>query len=302
MSGSFWFNVRSAIRIEIDLVLSTDKRSIVIFLAATEDAWLKLHKEVLSAVVAQNKRLIAIIKKQKESARQYLEQTNSSQEEILKFIYDEYKALEKNWKVLAWKFTQLNSAMGDALSQLKTTDTPNSAALRTDKVENLIVAATFNPQTDDSSQLSHKGSAGLMHEMMSPTSNGALEVIESNKSAKVSAGSAMQYLEQTNSSQEENLKFIYDEYKALEKNWKVLAWKFTQLNSAMGDALSQLKTTDTPNSAALRTDKVENLIVAATFNPQTDDSSQLSHEMMSPTSNGALEVIESNKSAKVSAG
>ncbi|KAG2285127.1 hypothetical protein Bca52824_044731 [Brassica carinata] len=33
---------------------------------ATEDAWLKLHKEVLSAVVAQNKRLIAIIKKQKE--------------------------------------------------------------------------------------------------------------------------------------------------------------------------------------------------------------------------------------------
>ncbi|KAH0851446.1 hypothetical protein HID58_094748 [Brassica napus] len=108
-------------------------------------------------------------------ARQYLEQTNSSQEEILKFIYDEYKALEKNWKVLAWKFTQLNSAMGDALSQLKTKDTPNSAALRTDKVELL-----FNPQTDDSSQLSH--------EMMSPTSNGALEVIESNKSAKVSAG------------------------------------------------------------------------------------------------------------------
>ncbi|WZZ34369.1 hypothetical protein YC2023_017770 [Brassica napus] len=101
-------------------------------------------------------------------ARQYLEQTNSSQEEILKFIYDEYKALEKNWKVLAWKFTQLNSAMGDALSQLKTKDTPNSAALRTDKVE--------------------KGSAGLMQEMMSPTSNGALEVIESNKSAKVSAG------------------------------------------------------------------------------------------------------------------
>ncbi|CAN7069945.1 unnamed protein product [Brassica oleracea var. botrytis] len=43
--------------------------------------------------------------------------------------------MKKNWKVLAWKFTQLNSAMGDALSQLKTTDTPNSAALRTDKVE-----------------------------------------------------------------------------------------------------------------------------------------------------------------------
>lgn len=47
-------------------MLSTDKRSIVIFLAAIEDAWLKLHKEVLSAVVVQNKRLIAIIKKQKE--------------------------------------------------------------------------------------------------------------------------------------------------------------------------------------------------------------------------------------------
>ncbi|CAN7020730.1 unnamed protein product, partial [Brassica oleracea var. botrytis] len=31
--------------------------------AAIEDAWLKLHKEVLSAVVVQNKRLIAIIKK-----------------------------------------------------------------------------------------------------------------------------------------------------------------------------------------------------------------------------------------------
>ncbi|CAN6845959.1 unnamed protein product [Brassica oleracea var. botrytis] len=43
--------------------------------------------------------------------------------------------MKKNWKVLAWKFTQLNSAMGDALSQLKTKDTPNSAALRTDKVE-----------------------------------------------------------------------------------------------------------------------------------------------------------------------
>ncbi|CAN6876647.1 unnamed protein product, partial [Brassica oleracea] len=39
--------------------------------------------------------------------------------------------------------------MGDAFSQLKTTDTSNGAALRTDKVELLI-----NPQSDDSSQLS----------------------------------------------------------------------------------------------------------------------------------------------------
>lgn len=43
--------------------------------------------------------------------------------------------MKKTWKVLAWQFIQLNSAMGDAPSQLKTADTPNSAALRTDKVE-----------------------------------------------------------------------------------------------------------------------------------------------------------------------
>ncbi|KAG2255303.1 hypothetical protein Bca52824_074597 [Brassica carinata] len=73
------------------------------------------------------------------SARQYLEHTNGSQEEILKFIYDEYKVLE----VLAWEFTQLNSAMGDAPSQLKTADTPNGASLRPDKVELLL-----NPQSD----------------------------------------------------------------------------------------------------------------------------------------------------------
>ncbi|CAN7100558.1 unnamed protein product, partial [Brassica rapa subsp. narinosa] len=38
-------------------------------------------------------------------------------------------------KVLAWQFTQLNFAMENAPSQLKTEDTPNGAALRTDKVE-----------------------------------------------------------------------------------------------------------------------------------------------------------------------
>ena len=43
--------------------------------------------------------------------------------------------MKKTWKVLAWEFTQLNSAMGDAPSQLKTADTPNGASLRPDKVE-----------------------------------------------------------------------------------------------------------------------------------------------------------------------
>ncbi|KAF3492501.1 hypothetical protein DY000_02054764 [Brassica cretica] len=41
-----------------------------------------------------------------------------------KFIHVEDKALEKTWKVLGWKFTQLNSVMEDATSQLKTGDTP----------------------------------------------------------------------------------------------------------------------------------------------------------------------------------
>ncbi|CAH8355001.1 unnamed protein product [Eruca vesicaria subsp. sativa] len=52
-----------------------------------------------------------------------------------KFIYNEDTAVEKTWKVLGWKFTQLNSDMEDATSQLKTGDTLNGAALRTDEVE-----------------------------------------------------------------------------------------------------------------------------------------------------------------------
>ncbi|WZZ32207.1 hypothetical protein YC2023_015608 [Brassica napus] len=91
------------------------------------------HDEALKSIMSCVSNELCL----RESARQYLEKTNRSQEEILKFIYDEYKALE------------LNSAMGDAFSQLKTTDTSNGAALRTDKVELLI-----NPQSDDSSQLS----------------------------------------------------------------------------------------------------------------------------------------------------
>ncbi|CAH8254592.1 unnamed protein product [Arabidopsis lyrata] len=52
-----------------------------------------------------------------------------------KFIYDEEKALEKTRKVLAEKIAQLNSAIDDVSSQLKSEDTPNGAALSTDEVE-----------------------------------------------------------------------------------------------------------------------------------------------------------------------
>ncbi|KAF8094010.1 hypothetical protein N665_0372s0016 [Sinapis alba] len=52
-----------------------------------------------------------------------------------KFIYDEEKALEKTRKVLADKIAQLNSAIDDVSSQLKSEDTPNGAALSTDEVE-----------------------------------------------------------------------------------------------------------------------------------------------------------------------
>ncbi|KAL1194032.1 hypothetical protein V5N11_002510 [Cardamine amara subsp. amara] len=52
-----------------------------------------------------------------------------------KFIYDEEKALEKTRKVLAEKIAQLNSAIDDVSSQLKSEDTPNGAALNTDEVE-----------------------------------------------------------------------------------------------------------------------------------------------------------------------
>lgn len=52
-----------------------------------------------------------------------------------KFIYDEEKALEKTRKVLAEKIAQLNSAIDDVSSQLKSEDTPNGAALSTDEIE-----------------------------------------------------------------------------------------------------------------------------------------------------------------------
>lgn len=43
--------------------------------------------------------------------------------------------MKQTWKVLGWKFTQLNSAMEDATSQLKTGDTLYGSALRTDEVK-----------------------------------------------------------------------------------------------------------------------------------------------------------------------
>ncbi|KAL6982594.1 hypothetical protein U1Q18_015982 [Sarracenia purpurea var. burkii] len=52
-----------------------------------------------------------------------------------KFIYDEEKALEKTRKVLADKIAQLNSAIDDVSSQLRSEDTPNGVAVDSDEVE-----------------------------------------------------------------------------------------------------------------------------------------------------------------------
>ncbi|KAJ7966990.1 Inner membrane localized protein, partial [Quillaja saponaria] len=49
-----------------------------------------------------------------------------------KFIYDEEKALEKTRKVLAEKIAQLNSAIDDVSSQLRSEDAPNGAAVSSD--------------------------------------------------------------------------------------------------------------------------------------------------------------------------
>ncbi|KAF5747252.1 hypothetical protein HS088_TW06G01433 [Tripterygium wilfordii] len=55
-----------------------------------------------------------------------------------KFIYDEEKALEKTRKVLAEKIAQLNSAIDDVSSQLRTEDVPNGAAVNSDEIEAAI--------------------------------------------------------------------------------------------------------------------------------------------------------------------
>ncbi|CAI8600234.1 unnamed protein product [Vicia faba] len=52
-----------------------------------------------------------------------------------KFIYDEEKALEKTRKVLANKIEQLNSAIDEISSQLRSGDTPNGVAVKSGEVE-----------------------------------------------------------------------------------------------------------------------------------------------------------------------
>ncbi|KAI6688503.1 hypothetical protein NL676_025331 [Syzygium grande] len=52
-----------------------------------------------------------------------------------KFIYDEEKALEKTRKVLAEKIAQLNSAIDDVSSQLRTEDSSDEIAVAPDEIE-----------------------------------------------------------------------------------------------------------------------------------------------------------------------
>ncbi|KAG6644761.1 uncharacterized protein LOC122317761 [Carya illinoinensis] len=52
-----------------------------------------------------------------------------------KFIYDEEKALEKTRKVLAEKIAQLNSAIDDMSTQLRSEETPNGVDVISDEVE-----------------------------------------------------------------------------------------------------------------------------------------------------------------------
>ncbi|KAK9129202.1 hypothetical protein Sjap_009689 [Stephania japonica] len=55
-----------------------------------------------------------------------------------KFIYDEEKALEKTRKILAQKIEQLNEAIDDVSSQLRTDHGPNGVATASDEVEAAI--------------------------------------------------------------------------------------------------------------------------------------------------------------------
>ncbi|XP_057516991.1 uncharacterized protein LOC130798130 [Amaranthus tricolor] len=52
-----------------------------------------------------------------------------------KFIYDEEKALEKTRKILTEKIEQLNSAIDDVSSQLRSEGSPNGAAVNSDELE-----------------------------------------------------------------------------------------------------------------------------------------------------------------------
>ncbi|KAL6952758.1 hypothetical protein U1Q18_050136 [Sarracenia purpurea var. burkii] len=52
-----------------------------------------------------------------------------------KFIYDEEKALERTRKILTEKIAQLNAAIDDVSSQLRTDDAPNGAAVNPDELK-----------------------------------------------------------------------------------------------------------------------------------------------------------------------
>ncbi|KAJ1397586.1 hypothetical protein SESBI_31730 [Sesbania bispinosa] len=52
-----------------------------------------------------------------------------------KFIYDEEKALEKTRKVLAEKIEQLNAAIDEVSSQLRSEEGPNGVAVNSDEIE-----------------------------------------------------------------------------------------------------------------------------------------------------------------------
>ncbi|KAH9606773.1 hypothetical protein KSS87_009793 [Heliosperma pusillum] len=54
-----------------------------------------------------------------------------------KFIYDEEKALEKTRKILTEKIDQLNSAIDNVSSQLRSEGAPNGAAVNPDEMEEI---------------------------------------------------------------------------------------------------------------------------------------------------------------------
>ncbi|CAA3018231.1 uncharacterized protein LOC111392273, partial [Olea europaea subsp. europaea] len=56
-------------------------------------------------------------------------------EKLPKFIYDEEKSLEKQCQKLAEKIEQLNFAIDNVSTQLRSDDPPNGAAINSDEVE-----------------------------------------------------------------------------------------------------------------------------------------------------------------------
>ncbi|KAK9748462.1 hypothetical protein RND81_02G059400 [Saponaria officinalis] len=54
-----------------------------------------------------------------------------------KFIYDEEKALERTRKILTEKIEQLNSAIDNVSSQLRSEEPPNGAAVNPDEMEGI---------------------------------------------------------------------------------------------------------------------------------------------------------------------